>query len=67
MSCIERKLNTFVLVFLALLISLTLASFGGALGSDYVYTKSWFLFGRETSFYFVSKINFLIVFNLDLY
>jgi hypothetical protein len=60
LSCIERRLNSFVLVFLALLVTLTVASFGGAIGFDRVYKVSWFLYGREPKFYLVT-IRYLII------
>lgn len=51
MSCIERRLNQFVLVFLTILALLTLSSLFGSIGYYEIYSTAWYLKDIEPSFY----------------
>jgi len=60
MSCVERRLNVFVLVFIIILTLLTLICLVGSIyfEDNGIYTKHWYLKQREPAFYYVSLIFF---------
>ena len=51
LSCIEKRLNIFIIVFLILLAVLTFSCFGGSYAYVDMYDSVWYLAGREPSFY----------------
>ncbi|CAF0999134.1 unnamed protein product [Brachionus calyciflorus] len=72
LSCIEKRLNRFVLVFLAILLGLALASFGGSFAYNYLYDDVWYLDGRDAAFYKSNKFayyftTFILYMNLFNY
>lgn len=54
MSCVERKLNRFIIVYLAILTVLTTISFGLTFLYENIYKKHWYLTGREPNYFYVS-------------
>ncbi len=62
LSCVERRLNVFVLVFIIILTLLTLICLVGSIyyEDNGIYTKHWYLKEREPAFYYVRfRINCL--------
>ena len=53
-SCIDRRLNTFIIVYMIVLAVLTLLSFGLTFITLNIYNVYWFLYGIEPKFYYVS-------------
>ena len=53
LSCIERKLNSFIAVFMVLLLVLTFACFGASFAFNGVYSQNthWYLDGREPKYF----------------
>ena len=71
LSCIERKLNAFIIVFLIALAVFTFLCFGLSFTSDSFYVgsdknitqgKHWYLQGREPTFFYVNKTLFVSLF-----
>ena len=58
LSCVERRLNIFNLIFIIILILLTLICLVGSIyfEDNLIYQKHWYLMGREPTFFNVSKI-----------
>jgi magnesium-transporting ATPase (P-type) len=63
LSVIERRLNQFILVFLAILAVFTFVSFGLHFTSLNFYTQHWYLTGREPMYFNVSRRGF----GVDIY
>ncbi|CAF0707238.1 unnamed protein product [Brachionus calyciflorus] len=65
LSCIEKRLNTFIFIFLGILISLTSACFGGSFAYSHMYDDVWYLKDRDAKYYKTNKaVFYLIVFIL---
>lgn len=62
LSCIERKLNQFIFIFLLVLAIITFASFIASFSYVDIYVTHWYLFGREPKYYDV--ILFFTLFSL---
>ena len=53
-SCIENKLNHYVIAYLIILAILSFTCFGASFAYDNIYNNAWYMKGREPPFYFVS-------------
>lgn len=59
MSCIERKLNWFVVAFFGVLAVLTFSSFGASFAYDHFYVDVWYFSGISPSFFDVTHFDIL--------